>query len=147
MLVDIGAHDLIEARLLIEPYCAELAARHATPEQLQAMEAAVMALRGSAQPSAHNDVLHLLIAEASGNVALASTVQHLWQLGENSAIFNKLNQHFVVDEVWEIAHGEHLSLLRALRRRQPLAARRAMHAHLTAIRDRLGLDAAIEREM
>lgn len=138
---DIGARDLLEARMLVEPACAELAARNATPAQLDTMEAAVMALP-SGDPSQHNDTLHLTIAEASGNAALASTVLHLWKLSENSAIVNKLNQHFVFDEEWELAHGEHLTLLKAIRNRKPQAARRAMHAHLADVLARLGLDSS-----
>ncbi len=145
--VDVGAHDLLEARMLVEPVCAELAARNATPAQLLAMEAAVMALPSSGQPSEHNDTFHLTIAEACGNMALASTVQHLWKLSENSAIFNKLNQLFVIGEVWEIAHVEHIVLLRAIQKRQPLAARRAMRAHLENIRSRLGLDSSGDGEI
>ncbi len=145
--MDIGAADLIQARLLVEPYCAELAARNATAEQLKDMEAAALILPGSEQPSKHNDRLHLLIAEASGNAALASTVQNLWTLSENSAIFNKLNQHFVYDEVWEVAHKEHLPLLRALQKRQPAAAKRAMRDHLLGISSRLGLDASEDKDM
>lgn len=143
---DIGAAELLQARLLVEPYCAELAARNATDAQLSEMEAATLALPSSKLPSKHNDRLHLLIAEASGNAALASTVQHLWTLSENSAIFNKLNQHFVYDEVWEVAHNEHLPLLRALQKRQPSAARRAMRDHLLGISSRLGLDATEDKE-
>lgn len=145
--MDIGAVDLIQARLLVETYCAELAARNATAEQLKEMETATLILPGSEQPSKHNDRLHLLIAEASGNAALANTVQNLRTLSENSAIFNKLNQHFVYDEVWEVAHNEHLSLLRALQKRQPAAAKRAMRDHLLGISSRLGLDASEDKDM
>lgn len=144
---DIGAAELLQARLLVEPYCAELAARNATDAQLSEMEEATLALPSSKLPSKHNDQLHLLIAEASGNAALASTVQHLWTLSENSAIFNKLNQHFVYDEVWEMAHNEHLPLLRALQKRQPTTARRAMRDHLLGISSRLGLDATEDKEI
>jgi len=144
---DIGAGELLQARLLVEPYCAELAARNASDAQLSEMEAATLALPRSELPSRHNDRLHLLIAEASGNAALASTVQHLWHLSENSAIFMKLNQHFVYDEVWEMAHNEHLPLLRALKKRQPGAARRAMREHLLGVSSRLGLDAAEDKEI
>lgn len=143
---DIGARDLLEARLLVEPCCAELAARNATPAQLRKMEEAVLALPASGQPTRHNDTFHLAIAEASGNAALASTLVHLWTLSENSSIVAKLNQHYVVDEVWNTAHSEHLALLYALQKRQPVAARNAMRDHLVAIRRRLGLDAAGERE-
>ena len=146
-LLDVGAADLLQARLLIEPQCAELAARNATPEQLKLMEEATLALPGSEQPFKHNDTLHLLIAEACGNAALASTMQHLWTLSENSAIFKKLNQHFVYGEVWEVAHKEHLPLLKALQRRQPAAARRAMRDHLLGISSRLGLNANEDKEM
>lgn len=146
-LLDVGAADLLQARLLVEPHCAELAARNATPAQLKLMEEATLALPGSEQPFKHNDTLHLLIAEACGNVALASTVQHLWTLSADSAIFNKLNQHFVYGEVWEVAHNEHLPLLRALQKRQPAAARRAMRDHLLGISSRLGLDANEDKEM
>lgn len=146
-LLDIGAADLLQARLLVEPYCAELSARNATPAQIKLMEEATLALPGSEQPFKHNDTLHLLIAESCGNLALASTVQHLWTLSEGSAIFNKLNHHFVYGEVWEVAHKEHLPLLRALQKRQPAAARRAMRAHLLGISSRLGLDASEDKEI
>lgn len=144
---DIGAAELLQARLLVEPYCAELAARNATDAQLSEMEKTTLALPSSKLPSKHNDQLHLLIAEASGNAALASTVQHLWTLSENSAIFKKFNQHFVYDEVWEVAHNEHLPLLQALKKRQPTAARRAMRDHLLGISSRLGLDATEDKEI
>lgn len=145
--LDIGANDLLQARLLVEPYCAELAALNATPEQIKEMEEATLALPGSDQPFKHNDRLHLLIAEACGNVALAATVQQLWALSESSAIFNKLNQHFVYGEVWEAAHDEHLPLLRALQKRKPAAARRAMRNHLLGICSRLGLNANEDKEI
>lgn len=147
VMLDIGAADLIQARLLVEPICAELAARNATAEQLKRMEEATLSLPGSEQPFKHNDTLHLLIAEASGNAALASTMQHLWALSDGSAIFNKLNQHFVYGEVWEVAHNEHLPLLRALQRRQPAAARRAMRDHLLGISSRLGLSGNEDSEL
>lgn len=145
--LDIGAADLLQARLLVEPYCAELAARNATDAQLKEIEEATLSLPGSDQPFKHNDRVHLLIAEATGNAALASTMQHLWALSENSAIFNKFNQHFVYGEIWEVAHNEHLPLLQALKKRQPAAARRAMRDHLLGISSRLGLDANEDKEM
>ena len=106
-----------------------------------------MAIPGSEQPFAHDSRLHLLIAEASGNAALVSTVQHLRTLSGHSAIYNKLHQHFTYTDEWEIAHAEHLKLLRALKQRQPAAAARAMRNHLLSINSRLGLDANESNEM
>ena len=139
---DVGPYDLLEARLLVEPACAELAAKNATPVQLAAIETAALALSGSAHPRQQDRAFHLAIAEASGNVALASTVLHLWNLCDASVIFKKLNQHFVFQEVWQKVHTEHEPIFRAIQMRKPLVARRAMQTHLTAIRDRLGLDAS-----
>lgn len=145
-LPDMGVAELLQARLLLEPHCAALAARNASAAQIDAIEAATLALPGSEQPFRHNNRLHLLVAEASGNAALASSLQHLWTLGQNNAIFDKLNQHFVYGEVWALAHEEHLSLLRALQQRRPAAARRAMREHLLGISRRLGLGADQDRE-
>ena len=130
---------ILELRISLEVESAGLAAQRRSAEQLTAMREALDVLSQSATHSgdavASDFQFHLLIAEACGNVALASTVQHLWTLSENSAIFNKLNQHFVYGEVWEVAHNEHLPLLRALKKRQPAAARRAMRDHLLRASD------------
>ena len=145
-LLDMGAADLLQARLLVEPYCAELSARNATPAQLKLMEEATLALPGRTTVQAQRQTAS---SDCRGlrQLALASMVHHLWTLSESSAIFNKLNQHFVYGEVWEVAHNEHLPLLRALQKRQPAAARRAMREHLLGISRRLGLDASEDKEI
>lgn len=142
--LDVGAHDVLEVRLLVEPRCAALAAKNATAEQLQLIGEAVAAMESSGSPETHDDSFHIAIAEASGNVALASTVQNLLYLNGSSQIVNKLNQHYAVDEAWQSAHGEHLAVLRALEKRSAAAASSAMQAHLDGVRRRLGLDAGSE---
>lgn len=142
--LDVGAHDVLEVRLLVEPRCAALAAKNATAEQLQLIADAVAAMESSGSPATHDDSFHIAIAEASGNVALASTVQNLLYLSGSSQIVNKLNQHYAVDEAWQSAQGEHLAVLRALQKRSPAAATRAMQAHLNGVRRRLGLDSGSE---
>ena len=137
LLLDVGAADLLQARLLVEPHCAELAARHATDAQLQAMEEATLALPGSEQPSKHNDRLHLLIAEACGNAALASVCMHLWDLSERSPIFQRLDAHYVTQQDWTIAWGEHTRIVEAIVEGDAVRARHAMSYHLVAIMVRL----------
>jgi DNA-binding FadR family transcriptional regulator len=138
--VDIGPFELLEARLLVEPQCAALAATHASAAQLVALREAVRAISGSAHPSAHDRSFHVAIAEASGNAALASTVANLWALRESSQIFSRLDQHFVTRKVWAIAEVEHDRILQAILARDPEAARAAMSAHMNGIRDRLHQD-------
>lgn len=138
--LDVGAHDVLEVRLLVEPRCAALAAKNATPEQLQWIADAVAAMESPVGRAAHDDSFHIAIAEASGNVALASTVQNLLHLSGGSQIVSKLNQHYVVEEAWQSAHAEHQAVLRAIQKRSPAAASRAMQAHLHGVQRRLGLD-------
>lgn len=142
--LDVGAHDVLEVRLLVEPRCAALAAKNATPGQLQLMADAAAAMESASSPAPHDDAFHIGIAEASGNVALATTVQNLLHLSGNSQIVNKLNQHYAVDEAWQTARAEHLAVLRAIQKRSPAAASRAMQAHLNGVRRRLGLDSGSE---
>lgn len=142
--LDVGAHDVLEVRLLVEPRCAALAAKNGTPEQLQLIADAVAAMESPVGRAAHDDSFHIAIAEASGNVALASTVQNLLHLSGGSQIVSKLNQHYAVEAAWQSAHAEHQAVLRAIQKRSPAAATRAMQAHLHGVQRRLGLDPGSE---
>lgn len=142
--MDVGAHDVLEVRRLVEPHCAALAAKNATPEQVQLIARAVAALELPGPRTPHDDSFHLAIAEASGNAALAATVQNLLHLSGSSQIMSKLNQHYAVEAAWQSAHAEHMAVLRAIEKRSPVAASRAMQAHLDGVRRRLGLDSGSE---
>ena len=142
--LDVGAHDVLEVRLLVEPRCAALAAKNATPQQLQLIAQAVAAMQSPGSRAPHDDSFHIAIAEASGNAALATTVQHLLHLSGGSQIVSKLNQRYAVEEAWQSAHAEHLAVLRAIQKQSAPAASRAMQAHLNGVRRRLGLDSGSE---
>lgn len=137
---DIGAFDLLEARLLVEPQCAALAAVNATETHLAVIRETVRDMQGGERQGDHDRAFHIAIASACGNTALASTVAHLCALRESSAIFSRLDQHFVTGKVWEVAHDEHLTIMNAILARDADAARNAMHAHLAGVRDRLHQD-------
>jgi DNA-binding GntR family transcriptional regulator len=130
--------DLFEARFLIEPYCSGLAAgRHQRVEveqiagiaaDLQARyQAGTMSYGAFARKDAE---FHQAIIAATGNS----------YFGE---IFAKLHCHLQLfrllrdSRVTEEALEEHDLILTAIRRRDTEAADRAMHAHLTASRNRL----------
>ena len=74
---DIGPFDLLEARMLIEPECAALAAQQATPAQLAAIRAAHEGMSLTDMPGQHDRAFHSAIAAACGNAALAASVAHL----------------------------------------------------------------------
>lgn len=75
--------EIFNLRLLLEPAAAALAAERASPEQLQALRALAEehfepdSTESFAAFIAQNRQFHALLAEASGNRRLASTLKHL----------------------------------------------------------------------
>lgn len=134
---EVGAFELLEARLLIEPECAAMAAKNATNSQLEAIVAAAQAGLQSQHPGQQDRAFHVAIAEGCGNAALAAAVITLWDMRENSAIFSRMEQHFVTHKVWQEAEKEHDKVLRAIQDRDSVAARQALRTHLTGIIRRL----------
>ncbi|WP_313370869.1 FadR/GntR family transcriptional regulator [Achromobacter animicus] len=137
---DIGPFDLLEARLLIEPECAGMAAQHVTPAQLAAIREAHEGMSLTESPGRHDREFHGAIAAACGNAALAAAVGHLWNLTQSSSVYRRMQDYFVDAKVWAVAHAEHQRILTAIVARDPMRARHAMHAHLLGILARLRED-------
>lgn len=137
---DIGPFDLLEARLLIEPECAGMAAQHATAAQLAAIRDAHEGMSLTDSPGRHDREFHGAIAAACGNAALAAAVAHLWNLTQSSSVYRRMQDYFVDAKVWAVAHAEHQRILTAIVARDPIRARHAMHAHLLGILARLRED-------
>ncbi len=137
---DIGPFDLLEARLLIEPECAGMAAQHATAAQLAAILDAHDGMSLTDSPGRHDREFHGAIAAACGNAALAAAVAHLWNLTQSSSVYRRMQDYFVDAKVWAVAHAEHQRILTAIAARDPIRARHAMHAHLLGILARLRED-------
>ncbi|WPB57319.1 FadR/GntR family transcriptional regulator [Xylophilus sp. GOD-11R] len=135
---DIGPFDLIKVQLLVEPECAAMAAASASDEAIARIVAAGRAMEGSATPREHNRAFHIAIAAATNNAAMAMTVTNLWNLHDESPMFQKLEQHFVNNpESWAKAEHEHEELMQALVHRRPDDARLAMQAHFMGSQFRL----------
>lgn len=136
--------ELLEARTLIEPECAGLAAQHASAEQLRAIDEARARMKpdhaSDARNFAFDRAFHESIAAACGNTALQSVVTHVWDLCESNALYQRLDKHFVDESAWRQAMGEHDRIMAALMARDAVRARHAMTAHLIAIRARLSED-------
>jgi DNA-binding FadR family transcriptional regulator len=115
---------LFEARLVIEPALAALAASRAGSAQVTAMRAAL------ADPDrvAADVTLHRLIAEASGNALLATMLETLSTLGRASRARTAARPG-----VLRRTAAEHKAIVDAIDTRDADAARAAMTAHLTRI--------------
>ncbi|WP_327010925.1 FCD domain-containing protein [Dactylosporangium sp. NBC_01737] len=116
--------ELFEARLLLEPALAALAAQRATDAQVAAMRAAI----GGAEQIEADVRLHRLIAESSGNALLAAMLESLSTLGRSSRSITSARPG-----VRRRTAADHEAIVVAVERRDPDAARAAMTAHLERI--------------
>jgi len=137
---DIGAFDLTEARILFEGEAAALAAVSVTDEQLAELEQLLveMAAEDSGEPSVMDadHRFHLAIANATGNAAIRSVIEYLWELRTKSPLaanmFARAKRGGITPRV-----DEHRPIVAALRAHDPHAARSAMRRHLRGVVDDL----------
>jgi GntR family transcriptional regulator, transcriptional repressor for pyruvate dehydrogenase complex len=122
--------DLMQTREALEPFCAELAARNRTDDDLAALDAANKAL---ADPSADlpaflqaNLDWHVAVATAGGNELLIG-----FMTGLSQAIYTGTeNASFVDDNVRAVTVRAHRSITNAIRSGDADAAARRMRRHV-----------------
>ncbi|MCV0381192.1 GntR family transcriptional regulator [Nitratireductor sp.] len=124
---------IISARILIEGETARLAAEKIDEMCLQAMREAVEALLRNEDASSDehwsaDDLVHLGIAEAAGNIYLAQIVANL---RKRTRIFGMKR----IPSRFEPGIREHLAIIDALHRRDAHAASRLMSEHIASARD------------
>lgn len=122
---------LLEIRRMVETGAAELAALHATDEDLARMEEAITALQAAHEAkdldavTATDIAFHEAIFRASANpflpVILGPLSQLLHTMRRETSSFHEVQQHAI---------EHHLLVLAAIRTRNPEEARRAMQAHI-----------------
>ncbi len=135
---NITAFELTEARVLFEGEAASLAAVNISDEELHELSELVEQI-GDADvivSEAADRAFHLLIAQATRNGAIASTIEDFWRLRTNSPACASLHEKSRRAGV-KPAIDEHRDILEALRARDSSAARAAMRAHLSAVLDHL----------
>lgn len=137
----ISAFELTEARALIEGEAAALAATMITDEQLEELEEALCEM---ADESAGGKLLseladkkfHLVISQATCNKMLASVIDDLWFIRDHSPAVHQAYQSICkVDGQARI--DEHQAIFDALKKRDAVAARAAMHEHFSRILNKL----------
>ena len=139
---DIGPFELLEARRAIEAEACALAATHIDSAQLGQLDALVAEMQGDNQD---NDItrseqadrrFHMVIAEASGNSAIAAVVDMLWDMRfrspQSRLLTTKAHAAGVKPRV-----DEHVAIVDALKRGDPELARSAMRLHLGRVLDTL----------
>lgn len=142
---DMGPFQILETRLLLEPECAAFAALHATAQQRNMLRSLHAAMELVHTPQVNRDgscgkydrLLHLTIAQACGNAALASAVAHLWELSDHSLVFQRLDQQPVSAQHWGVSWREHSRFVEAIVSGDTVRARHGMAHHLLSVMDRI----------
>jgi DNA-binding FadR family transcriptional regulator len=134
---DVGPFELLEARRIIESEICAVAAARITPERLEALEALVSEMERQNQ----HDVVqsertdrrfHETIAEATENTQLQAVMVSLWDARARSPLIRRMSVKALAAGV-KPTISEHREILDALSRRDPAAARAAMHDHLSRV--------------
>jgi GntR family transcriptional regulator, transcriptional repressor for pyruvate dehydrogenase complex len=128
-----GPFEILRARHLIEGELAAAAAKHASPDLLKQLRAALKVMREDIEngimPIRGDRLFHQAIAQAPGIGPLERTVTELFD-ERNNPLFEKIGQHFENDASWANALQEHQAVIDAIAAANPEQARRAMHEHL-----------------
>jgi GntR family transcriptional repressor for pyruvate dehydrogenase complex len=122
-------HEIMESRLIIEENLAGLAAERGTAQQIEKIAEAIQLMRdciARGESIMEADMaFHLAVSTAAQNELLRNAVQLLRNL-MRQGIYHKL---LIPDIAKSILKG-HVAIYTAISKRSPLAARRAMRAHL-----------------
>lgn len=138
---DVGPFELLEARRIIESEICAVAAERITPDRIELLEALVAEMERQNQ----HDVVqsertdrrfHETIAEATENSQLQAIMVSLWDARARSPLIRRMSLKALAAGV-KPAVSEHRDILDALSRRDPAAARAAMHDHLSRVIDSL----------
>ncbi len=135
-LARVSLAQLTEARLLIEPEVARLAAERATEADVEAIRAALgaRAMLAGAPPRALDMAFHRLVAAAVRNPVHAVLVDALMDL-EAEVVAPQID--FGEEDNTAVA-GAHGAIFAAVAAHDPLGARTAMESHVMDLQRRLG---------
>lgn len=127
---------LLQARKLIEPEAAALAAEHATDGQLAGIRDAFLRNqqdnRNGSTTHPGDRLFHIRIAEASGNDAYALMIKQLLA-HKYDPMFQRLQTLYTPRDMPHRSETEHRAILDAITERDAKAARRAMLTHLNSV--------------
>lgn len=127
--------EAFEARLVVEPQIAALAARRATPAQIEEMwhcQKQMQEIDDFDQWAIWDERLHRLVAKAAGNKLLLA----IYDTVRESAPSGMRN---IIDRVFssttrEESNNEHQRYIEAIARHDPQSAESHMRAHLQAVK-------------
>jgi DNA-binding FadR family transcriptional regulator len=130
-----GPFEVLAARRMIEVEVAAMAAKNATPAEVDAILLAVEQMEKHHEELNHNEAadrnFHLAIARAAGNSALVGVIEYLWN--QRGTLWHKLTEHFQTEELRQQTLLDHRNILTAIAAHDVAGARQAMRAHLDRV--------------
>ena len=130
----VSAFELTEARLMFESEAAALAARQISDTSLATLDELIGRM-SSTDPADEEDSqsadreFHLEIATASGNAAVQYVIETLWKMRTQIPAIRQVHADICAEEDAGDRGSEHAEILKALKDRDPDAARSAMQDH------------------
>ncbi|ONG56106.1 transcriptional regulator [Pseudoroseomonas deserti] len=144
-----GPFENLQARRMIEPQIAAIAAQHATPMQLADMAGTLADMRADHARGVEADAadlrFHILLAEASGNGVLVQMADQLWRGQIESGIWQEIHRYMPMEQYRKTWLRDHEAIFRAVEDRKPRAASLAMTRHLANIHAALMTTTAARR--
>ncbi len=138
----LGSFEILQARTLLEPVTALLAAENSQEHQLADLRRALMNMvcctAGDPGYFEYDRQFHLCLAEASGNNALYLAVEILWNY-QTESIHLSRQDPLCSAPAWQNEIIEHREILIAITNRDSQAAHTAMSAHLKRSQTRLSV--------
>ncbi len=129
--------ELTEARLLLEPPIARLAARRAGPEDIEQLQDLVkkqeQAMEGNGNPRRYDLQFHRLVARCAKNLPLMIVMNSVADL-----TLEAISRFDIPPNVKRHAVNFHGRILDAIRRRDENAAHEIMLRHIREVQSRLG---------
>ncbi|MCS7216455.1 MAG: FadR family transcriptional regulator [Candidatus Bipolaricaulota bacterium] len=128
--------EIMEARTVLEPAVAELAAKKRTPEQAELLFAICEELEGLATPARFDEYFtadkrfHLALVQATGNSLLAAALTPLINTMDQRIYREFTREYYMkdVESITEVA-SLHRRVAEAVAQKDGAGARQAMHAH------------------
>jgi GntR family transcriptional regulator, transcriptional repressor for pyruvate dehydrogenase complex len=123
--------NLMELRISLEGLAAASSAKRATDEDIRYLEALIRSMKNSLSDSKRFGALdldfHLGLARASQNQAVFDLVSMI-----RGQLARTISAVLVLPDARPLSVLEHTAILKAVKRRNPEAARKAMQAHLVS---------------
>ena len=130
-----GPFELLSARKLVEGEIAALAASEATSEDVESLRQSVQRMTSHVDDFTVREdsdrEFHLALAKATGNGSLELVVEGLWN--QRSELWGRMQQHFHTTDLATQTIRDHAAIVRAVAAHDPVAARGAMHRHLSRV--------------